>query len=254
MRFIMANEKPVLAFTPHAYSKLMAMLRKDKNEIGGFGVTEIAEKPTLITDIVVPKQIVGPGSVSFDDDSIADITEEFVYREKDPLQPWQFLRIWIHTHPGISASPSNLDEQTFDEVFGIQDYSIMFIISQDYKMYARVQQTMPIPMISEMEVLIAWEEAYERYVSQDFRELLKQRVSVHEDIDVVIESEKKTEVADVDKEDQNEVDILSLDSTDVEPSDVIAAEIKMLTDVENGKLTEATREELVRELYNQVNL
>jgi hypothetical protein len=55
------------------------------------------------------------------------------------LKPEQFGRIWIHTHPGLSASPSGVDETTIKNVFGRCDWSIMYILAKGGASYARLQ-------------------------------------------------------------------------------------------------------------------
>lgn len=77
-------------------------------------------------------------TVSFDDEAVANFFEEQVDRG---LQPHQFARLWIHTHPGHSASPSATDERTFARVFGAADWSVMFILAQAGETYCRLQFT-----------------------------------------------------------------------------------------------------------------
>ncbi len=51
----------------------------------------------------------------------------------------QFARIWIHTHPGNSASPSSTDEETFARCFGSSDWAVMFILARGGQTYARLR-------------------------------------------------------------------------------------------------------------------
>jgi proteasome lid subunit RPN8/RPN11 len=104
------------------------------NEVGGFGIT----KPNdllFVTDFILVKQKVTVVSVSFDDSSVADFFDQQVEQKR---KPEQFARIWLHTHPGNSPSPSMTDEQTFDRVFGACDWSVMFILAQGGSSYARL--------------------------------------------------------------------------------------------------------------------
>ena len=50
----------------------------------------------------------------------------------------RIARIWVHTHPGDSASPSGTDEETFARCFGSTDWAIMFILAQGGETYARL--------------------------------------------------------------------------------------------------------------------
>ena len=61
-------------------------------------------------------------TVQFDDVAVSDFFDEMVDRG---LPPERFGRVWIHTHPGDSASPSCVDEETFVRSFGRSDWAIM---------------------------------------------------------------------------------------------------------------------------------
>lgn len=105
------------------------------NEVGGFGITE-AEDLLFVTDFALVKQKVTAVSVSFEDESVADLFEDQVEAGR---QPEQFGRIWLHSHPGDSPEPSCTDESTFARVFGSCDWAIMFIVAQDSKTFARLR-------------------------------------------------------------------------------------------------------------------
>ena len=51
----------------------------------------------------------------------------------------QCFRIWVHTHPGESATPSSIDEDTFARVFERSNWALMFILAQEGACYARLQ-------------------------------------------------------------------------------------------------------------------
>lgn len=92
----------------------------------------------FVEDIALVKQKVTSVSVSFDDESVADL---FADQVEAGRKPSQFGRIWVHTHPGTSPEPSMTDENTFDRVFGKCDWSVMFIIASDGKTFARLRFT-----------------------------------------------------------------------------------------------------------------
>ena len=71
-----------------------------------------------------------------DDASVADFFDEQVDRG---LMPEQCGRLWLHTHPGDSAEPSWIDEETFARCFGRTDWSVMFIIAEGGQHYARLR-------------------------------------------------------------------------------------------------------------------
>ena len=129
-----ANQSPSLRFSPTAWAKLVFMRDMTDNEVGGFGIT----KPNdllFVTDFVLVRQKVTIVSVSFEDNSVADFFEHQVEQKR---KPEQFARIWLHSHPGDSPSPSMTDEETFDRVFGSCDWSVMFILAQNGSSYARL--------------------------------------------------------------------------------------------------------------------
>jgi hypothetical protein len=75
-------------------------------------------------------------SVAFDDEAIADYFDQQVDLGR---KPEEFARLWIHTHPGDSAQPSGVDEQTFVRCFGRSDWAIMFILAEEGESYARLR-------------------------------------------------------------------------------------------------------------------
>ena len=128
------QQKPLLRFSPTAWAKLVFLRDMSENEVGGFGITG-RDDLLFVTDIALVKQNVTSVSVSFDDISVADFFEDKI---EVGLEPEQFARIWIHSHPGTSAEPSCTDEETFERVFGNCDWSVMFILAQDGSSYARL--------------------------------------------------------------------------------------------------------------------
>ncbi len=75
-------------------------------------------------------------SVSFDDAAVAEFFDVQIDAGR---RPQEFGRIWIHTHPGASAKPSDVDEETFARVFGGCDWAVMFILSREGRTYGRLQ-------------------------------------------------------------------------------------------------------------------
>lgn len=126
---------PVLRFSPAAWAKLLFFRDAGAVEIGGFGITA-PDDPLNIREFVTLKQEVSSVTVEFDDEAVADLFEDQVDRG---LQPHQFARIWLHTHPGNSPHPSGVDEATFRRVFGGCDWAVMFILAQGGDVYARLQ-------------------------------------------------------------------------------------------------------------------
>ena len=125
----------VLRFTPYAMAKLLFLRDIGPTEVGGFGISG-ADDLMLVEDIQLVEQVCSAVSVEFDDASVADYFDSQVDMGR---KPDQFARIWIHTHPGASPTPSGTDEQTFDRCFGGVDWSVMYILAQEGNSYARAR-------------------------------------------------------------------------------------------------------------------
>lgn len=123
-----------LAFTPYAWAKLIYLRDIGDTEIGAFGICPTT--PLLIEDVIMTKQSCSSCYVDFDDTGVAEFSEMMFERG---LQPHQFSRIWIHTHPNIGASPSAKDEETFRTAFSAYDWAIMFILAKGGETYARLR-------------------------------------------------------------------------------------------------------------------
>ncbi|MEE9169661.1 MAG: hypothetical protein V3U73_07825 [bacterium] len=123
-----------LRFSPTAWAKLLYFRDKTDNEVGGFGISK-PDDLLFVTDFVVVKQEVTAVSVKFEDEAVSNFFEDQVDLGR---KPEQFARIWLHTHPGDSPSPSITDEETLTRVFGNCQWAIMFILAQDNKTYAKL--------------------------------------------------------------------------------------------------------------------
>lgn len=125
----------MLRFSPTAWAKLLYFRDRGQTEIGGFGVS--AQDDLLhVEEFATVKQDATAASISFDDEAVADFFEHQVDLGR---RPEQFARIWLHTHPGESPTPSAVDEETFQRVFGRCDWAVMFILGQGGKTYARLR-------------------------------------------------------------------------------------------------------------------
>jgi proteasome lid subunit RPN8/RPN11 len=108
---------------------------RGETEVGGFGICH-SDDLLRIDDVQLVQQNCTQVTVEFDDQSVAD----FFDRQVDAgFRPEEFARVWIHTHPGTSARPSQTDEDTFARVFGSSDWALMFILAQEGECYARLQ-------------------------------------------------------------------------------------------------------------------
>ena len=130
-----ASNRRTLRFTPYAMAKLLYLRDAGPTEVGGFGISN-ANDLLLVEDIQLVQQTCTAVSVEFDDDSVADHFDQQVDAGR---QPEQFARIWIHTHPGASPTPSGVDEETFDRVFGGVDWAVMHIVAKEGNTYSRIR-------------------------------------------------------------------------------------------------------------------
>lgn len=52
-------------------------------------------------------------SVDIDTEDLAEKVEEFIDSQEGTIHPYQVNSVWMHTHPGNSATPSSTDNSTF---------------------------------------------------------------------------------------------------------------------------------------------
>ncbi len=124
----------MLRFSAQAWLKLQFLCHLGETEVGAFGVS--AEMDMLyVEEVWTVGQRCSMASVKFDDAAVADYFEEQVDRGRSPER---FGRVWLHTHPGDSASPSGTDEHTFATVFGACDWAVMFILARGGEVFARL--------------------------------------------------------------------------------------------------------------------
>jgi hypothetical protein len=124
-----------LRFSPTAWAKLLFLRDRGSTEVGGFGIAPAGDL-LCIEDIRLVRQTCSVVSVAFDDTAVAEFFDEQVDAGR---RPEQFGRIWIHTHPGASAHPSCVDEETFRRVFGACDWAVMFILARGGETYCRLR-------------------------------------------------------------------------------------------------------------------
>ncbi len=124
-----------LRFTPTAWAKLLFLRDAGPTEVGMFGFTS-ADELLLIEDVALVRQRCTPVTTVFDDEAVADFIDEQVDLGRTPQQ---CCRIWLHTHPGDCPLPSRTDEATFAEAFDGPDWSVMFIIAEGGRTYARLK-------------------------------------------------------------------------------------------------------------------
>jgi hypothetical protein len=123
-----------LTFTPLAWLKLQWFCHAGPTEVGGFGISA-GDELLVVEDFITLGQDTTSASVRFRDEALADFFDRCI---DAGLSPQRFARIWCHTHPADSVTPSGTDEDTFARVFGACDWSVMFILGRTGKTYARL--------------------------------------------------------------------------------------------------------------------
>ncbi len=176
-----------LRCSPLAWMKWQYLCHAGATEVAGFGLSA-PHDPLYLEDILVIGQRASGATVGFDDTAVAEMFDRMTDQK---IPPHRFARIWLHSHPGASATPSAVDEATFKRVFGSCDWSVMAILSRTSATYARIQfsagpgGSCEIPIVVDWQTwlgtgsldahLAQWRQEYEQHVkpsSFDFWEVL----------------------------------------------------------------------------------
>jgi hypothetical protein len=120
-----------------AWLKLQYLCHAGQTEVGAFGISA-PDDLLYIQRIETVLQGTTTVTVEFSDSAVAD---HFDRCADQGIAPGRCGRIWIHTHPGSSAEPSLVDEETFGRVFGPCDWAVMFILSRTAQTYARLRMS-----------------------------------------------------------------------------------------------------------------
>ena len=128
-------DQPRLTFTPRAWLKWLFLAHAGPTEVAAFGLS--AEDDLLrVEDLIVLKQMASAATVAFDDTAVAELFDGMA---DAGVPPRRFARIWLHTHPGASVTPSSVDEETFARVFGHCDWALMGILGKTGRVSARLR-------------------------------------------------------------------------------------------------------------------
>jgi len=168
-----AKPKPnFLRFSAYAWAKLEFWRKKAKTEVGCFGLS-LETSPLTVFDVQIVKQKSSIAYTEFDDAAIADYFEDMVKLE---YRPAEFARIWIHTHPGGSASPSSKDEETLKRCFGGADWSVMCIFAEG-EQYARLQVNKPFVLQVPLQVKLDMTLPFDGSEHDDWQQDLEDNVT-----------------------------------------------------------------------------
>ncbi len=170
MRLESEPVRPVLVFDPLCWLKLQYFCHRGQTEIGGFAISN-PDNPLYIEDFQTVLQGTSSVTVEFADSAVADYFDRSI---DAGLKPCQFARIWLHTHPGESAQPSGVDENTFADVFGKCDWAVMFILSRTGRTYARLAFSAGPGGSIQLPVSVDWESWPRRATQSDLQKELSQ--------------------------------------------------------------------------------
>lgn len=123
------------------YLKLIWMRDRGGTEVGGYAVTK-PEDPLHVVDFYLVNQECNSAFCKFDDLGVADYIADMAMGIKTgrPVLPDNSCAIWVHTHPGSSASPSGTDYQTFQSpAFNGRPWAVMFIIARQGEVSSRLR-------------------------------------------------------------------------------------------------------------------
>lgn len=124
-----------LRFSPYAWAKLLALRDAGDSEVCGFGIGA-ADDALLVEDIALVPQTAGAASADLDDAGLAKFFDTMAASGKHPRQ---YARIFVHTHPGNSATPSGTDDETFQKAFGGCQWAVMLILAKGGNTYCRLR-------------------------------------------------------------------------------------------------------------------
>ena len=124
-----------LIFSARAWLQWQFLCHVGPTEVAGFGLSS-PHNPLYLEQILLIRQWATPVGVGFDDQAVADLFDDMADRG---IPPQRFARIWLHTHPGSSVTPSGTDEETFSRCFGSCDWAVMAILGRTGRTSARLR-------------------------------------------------------------------------------------------------------------------
>lgn len=144
-----APENPKLKMTPECWRKLLYFRDAGNTEVGAYGVVD-RENPLQVIELHFLAQKTSGASVELEDDAVVEFHRAQCNAGREP---WEFSRVWVHTHPGNSATPSSYDESQFRRLFGDCSWAIMLIVAKGGEVYCRLQvQTGGIKVYQKIDV------------------------------------------------------------------------------------------------------
>jgi proteasome lid subunit RPN8/RPN11 len=141
-----------LVFAPLAWLKLQFLCHAGPTEVAGFGLSH-PDDPLYLEDVLIVRQRCTEATVALDDAAVADLFDDMA---DAGIPPSRFARIWVHTHPGASVTPSGIDEETFARVFGNCDWALMAILGRTGQTSARLRFNVGPGAALEIPTMVDW--------------------------------------------------------------------------------------------------
>ena len=129
------NNSATLSFTPYAWAKYLYFRDAGPTEISAIGQTQ-HNRPDLIVDLHLLKQEASPAFVSLDGEALADYLDT---QTTNGLTVDECCRVFLHTHPGNSATPSGTDITTYNEFFANAPWSAFVILARGGQTWAQIR-------------------------------------------------------------------------------------------------------------------
>lgn len=106
--------QPRIVIPKLVFEKIMHMVMKaDKDEVSGLGVTEIVGSDIIVRDILMAKQKNGSASTDMEGEDIASLMYRF-----HVLHPDLPVNYWWHSHVDMSVFLSSVDRATVAQIAG----------------------------------------------------------------------------------------------------------------------------------------
>lgn len=156
---------PSLKMSPVAYLHWQYLCHAGPTEVAAFGIAA-ADDPLKIERLWVPKQECTPAFCETDEGEFNELLE---WAFDNSVAPNRVGRVWFHTHPGSSATPSGTDENTFLKEFGKCDFAVMAILARGGQTSCRLRLMAAGGVSLEIPIEVCWNE-----MSKELGELVKE--------------------------------------------------------------------------------
>jgi hypothetical protein len=153
---------PQIQMSAEIKRKMELIIHSVDTEIGWMGKVDRHRNGVyVITEVYVPKQEVNGGTCEITEDGLAELATDIL--EKDGMEEYNKLRLWGHSHPTFSTSPSGQDNTQMKDLFkNVKDFFVRLIANKkgEYNF-----------TIYEMDRNLVTEEAEHFIISEDDDEL-----------------------------------------------------------------------------------